>query len=284
MGKGVALIVVALVAALAATTASGREHVTTACADQVINPGTLTIGTDNPAFPPWFGGGTKSGSPWKINDPSTGKGFESAVAYAVAQQLGFSHASVKWAYTPFSRSYAPGKKSFDFDINEISYTPARAKVVSFSNSYYDVNQAIVVRKGTPIARVHTIAGLRPYKLGAQLGTTSYSYITSRIKPSQQAAVYQQNVAAVSALKNKQIDGLIVDLPTAFYVTAVQVPNSKILGQFPSTTGEHFGMVLAKGNPLTACVNRALSTLRKSGQLKRIQQTWLAKAAGAPVLR
>jgi polar amino acid transport system substrate-binding protein len=284
MGKGVAVIVVALAAALSATVASGREGVTAACADQVLNPGTLTVGTDNPAFPPWFAGGTKSGSPWKINDPSTGKGFESAVAYAVAKQLGFSRANVKWLYTPFARSYAPGEKSFDFDINEISYTPARAKVVSFSSSYYDVNQAIVVRKGTPIARVHTIAGLRPYKLGAQLGTTSYSYITSRIKPSQQAAVYQQNIAAVTALKNKQIDGLVVDLPTAFYVTAVQVPNSKILGQFPSTTGEHFGMVLAKGNPLTACVNRALSTLRKSGQLKRIQQTWLGKAAGAPVLR
>jgi polar amino acid transport system substrate-binding protein len=284
MGKGVAVIVVALAAALSATVASGRERVTSACADQVLNAGTLTIGTDNPAFPPWFAGGTKSGSTWKINDPSTGKGFESAVAYAVAKQLGFSRANVKWLYTPFARSYAPGKKSFDFDINEISYTPARAKVVSFSSSYYDVNQAIVVRKGTPIARVHTIAGLRPYKLGAQLGTTSYSYITSRIKPSQQTAVYQQNIAAVTALKNKQIDGLVVDLPTAFYVTAVQVPNSKILGQFPSTTGEHFGMVLAKGNPLTACVNRALSTLRKSGQLKRIQQTWLGKAAGAPVLR
>jgi polar amino acid transport system substrate-binding protein len=284
MGKGVAVIVVALAAALSATVASGRQSVPAACADQVLNPGTLTVGTDNPAFPPWFGGGTKSGSPWKINDPSTGKGFESAVAYAVAKQLGFSRANVKWLYTPFARSYAPGKKSFDFDINEISYTPARAKVVNFSSSYYDVNQAIVVRKGTPIARVHTIAGLRPYKLGAQLGTTSYSYITSRIKPSQQTAVYQQNIAAVTALKNKQIDGLVVDLPTAFYVTAVQVPNSKILGQFPSTTGEHFGMVFAKGNPLTACVNRALSTLRKSGQLKRIQQTWLGKAAGAPVLR
>jgi polar amino acid transport system substrate-binding protein len=284
MGKGVAVVVVVLVAALSATVAAGRQSVTAACADQVLNPGTLSIGTDNPAFPPWFAGGTKSGSSWKINDPSTGKGFESAVAYAVAKQLGFSRANVKWVYTPFARSYAPGKKSFDFDINEISYTPARAKVVSFSSSYYDVNQAIVVRKGTPIAGVRSVASLRPYKLGAQLGTTSYAFITSRIKPSQKPAVYQQNIAAVSALKNKQIDGLVVDLPTAFYVTAVQVPNSKILGQFPSTTGEHFGMVFAKGNPLTACVNRALSTLRKSGQLKRIQQTWLGKAAGAPVHR
>ena len=284
MARTAAVIVIGLVAALSSTVASGRERATAACGDQVIHPGTLSIGTDNPAFPPWFGGGTKSGSPWKINDPSTGKGFESAVAYAVAKRLGFSHANVNWVYTPFSKSFAPGKKSFDFDINEISYTPARARVVSFSTSYYDVNQAIVVRKGTPIARVSSVAGLRSYKLGAQLGTTSYAFITSRIKPSQKPAVYQQNVAAVSALTNKQIDGLVVDLPTAFYVTAVQVPNSKILGQFPSTTGEHFGMVFAKGNPLTACVNRALATMRKSGQLKRLQQTWLAKATGAPVLR
>ena len=286
MGRVVGLIAVALLAVLAASvsTASGRERAAAACANDVVSPGTLSIGTDNPAYPPWFGGGQKKGSPWKINDPSTGKGFESAVAYAVAQRLGFSHANVKWVYTPFAKSYAPGKKSFDFDINEISYTPARAKVVSFSSSYYDVNQAIVVKKGTPIAKVHSIAGLRPFKLGAQLGTTSYSYITSTVKPSKQPAVFQQNIAAVAALKNGQIDGLVVDLPTAFYVTAVQVPNSKILGQFPSTTGEHFGMVLAKGNPLTACVNRALASLRKSGKLKRIQQTWLAKAAGAPVLK
>ena len=176
MGKGVALVVVALVAALAATTASGRERVTAACADNVIHPGALTVGTDNPAFPPWFGGGTKKGSSWKINDPSTGKGFESAVVYAVAKKLGFAPANVKWVYVPFAKSYAPGKKSFDFDINEISYTPARAKVVNFSTSYYDVNQAVVVRKGTPIAGVSSTAGLRKYKLGAQLGTTSYDYI------------------------------------------------------------------------------------------------------------
>ena len=285
MGKVVGLIVVVLVAALAATTASARERVAAACADDVIHSGTLTVGTDNPAFPPWFGGGTKKGSAWKINDPSTGKGFESAVVYAVAKKLGFSHANVNWVYTPFARSYAPGKKSFDFDINEISYTPARAKVVSFSSSYYDVNQAVVVRKGTPIAKVRSAAGLRKYKLGAQLGTTSYDYIVKHIKPAQQPAVYQQNIAAISALKNGQIDGLVVDLPTSFYVTAVQVPNSKILGQFPTAVhGEHFGMVFAKGSPLTACVNRALSSLRKSGQLKRIQQTWLGKAAGAPVFR
>jgi polar amino acid transport system substrate-binding protein len=288
MARVAVLIAVAAVAALSSTLASGRQTtraMPTACADLFVNADTLTVGTDNPAFPPWFAGGSPKGSTWKINDPSTGKGFESAVAYAVAKQLGFAHSAVKWVYTPFSRSYAPGKKAFDFDINEISYTPARAKVVAFSASYYDVAQAIVVRKGTPIASVHSVAGLRPYKLGAQLGTTSYQFIVSKIKPSQQPAVYQQNIAAVSALKNKQIDGLVVDFPTANYVTAVQVPNSKILGQFATQPGgEHFGMVFQKGNPLVSCVNRALATIKKSGQLKRIQQTWLAKATGAPVLR
>jgi ABC-type amino acid transport/signal transduction systems, periplasmic component/domain len=245
----------------------------------------LTIGTDNPAYSPWFGGGTANGSKWKINDPANGKGFESAVAYNVAAYLGVQPSDVEWSYVPFNKAFAPGKKSFDLDINQISYTPARAKVVTFSASYYNVNQAIVVVKGTAISNVHTIAGLRRYKLGAQLGTTSYQYIVSKIKPSQQPSVFSKNDAAVQSLKNKQIDGLVVDLPTAFYVTAVQVPKSKILGQFPSPPGgEHFGMVFNKGNPLVRCVNEALAHLKKNGHLQRIQQTWLAKATGAPVLR
>ena len=188
---------------------------------------------------------------------------------------------------PFNRSYAPGPKSFDFDINQISYTPARAKVVDFSRSYYNVNQAIVVNKGTNIASVRSIKGLAAYKLGAQLGTTSYQFIKSRIKPSQQPAVFNSNAAAVLSLKNKQIDGLVVDLPTAFYVTAAQVPNSKILGQFENSSGtstDHFGVVLAKGSKLTACVNRAITSLRVNGTLKRLQQLWLAKATGAPILK
>ncbi len=252
---------------------------------RLVHAGSLTIGTDNPAYPPWYGGGSPKGSAWKINDPSTGKGFESAVAYAVAKQLGFPKSAVKWAYVPFNRAFAPGKKSFDFDINQVSYTPARAKVVSFSASYYDVNQAIVVLKGSKIASVHTVSGLRPFKLGAQLGTTSYNYIVSNIKPSSKPAVFPSNAGAVQSLKNKQIDGLVVDLPTAFYVTAAQVPNSKILGQFPSVGGgEHFAMVFDKGNSLAGCVNRALTTLRANGTLKRLQQQWLAKATGAPILK
>jgi polar amino acid transport system substrate-binding protein len=247
--------------------------------------GKLTIGTDNPAYPPWFGGGTPKGSKWKINDPSTGKGFESAVAYAVAQELGYSRADVSWIYVPFAKSFAPGKKAFDFDINQISYDPKRAKVVDFSNSYYDVSQAIVVNKGTKIASVRSLAGLRGFKFGVQIGTTSYRAILDQIRPSSKPAVYDTNDKAVFALKTKQIDALVVDLPTAFYVTAVQVPNGKILGQLPAKPGgEHFGMVLQKGSPLTPCVNLALAALKKNGTLKKIQATWLSKVVGVPVLR
>src|SRR4051812_2341509 len=274
----------AALAAVAATAVAAPGTTSASC--PTVTDGQLTIGTDNPAFPPWFGGGTKT-SKWKINDPATGKGYESAVAYAIAKRLGFGKSQVKWTFVPFNKSFAPGSKSFDFDINQISITPARAKVVSFSRPYYDVNQAIVVNKGTKIAAVRGIKGLEQYKLGAQLGTTSYQFIKDRIKPAQQPSVFNSNATAVLALKNKQIDGLVVDLPTAFFVTAVQVPNSKILGQFenkPGTTTDHFGVVLKKGNPLTACVNKAITTLRTNGPLKRLQQVWLAKATDAPILK
>jgi polar amino acid transport system substrate-binding protein len=265
--------------ALTATATGGRTSAGVAC--QTVTDGTLTIGTDNPAYPPWYGG--SGGHGWKISDPYNGKGYESAVAYAVAKQLGYSKAKVKWVYVPFAKSYAPGKKSFDFDITQISFTPARAKVVDFSSSYYDVNQAIVVRSGTPIAKVHSIAGLKPFTLSAQLGTTSYQFIKSTIKP-KGLKVFNTNDKAVFALKNKLVDGVVVDLPTAFYVTAVQVPNSRILGQFASTTGEHFGMVFQKGNPLRSCVNKALATLRANGTLNRIKSTWLSKVVSVPVLK
>jgi polar amino acid transport system substrate-binding protein len=265
--------------ALTATATGGRTGASASC--PTLKSGTLTIGTDNPAYPPWYGG--KQGHDWKISDPYSGQGYESAVAYAVAKQLGYPKAKVKWAYVPFVKSYAPGKKSFDFDMTQISYTPERAKVVDFSSSYYDVNQAIVVRNGTPIAKVRSIAGLKPFTLAAQLGTTSYQFIRSTIKP-KSVKVFNTNDKAVFALKNKLVDGVVVDLPTAFYVTAVQVPNSKILGQFASTTGEHFGMVFQKGNPLRACVNKALATLRANGTLNRIKSTWLSKVVSVPVLK
>jgi polar amino acid transport system substrate-binding protein len=279
------LLPLTVLAALAATavlagSASSRPSAI-ACSAPLLTKGTLTIGTDNPAYPPWYGGNPGHG--WKISDPYSGKGYESAVAYAVAKQLGYSHAKVKWVYVPFDKSFAPGPKSFDFDITQISYTPQRAKVVTFSNSYYDVNQSIVVRNGTPIAKATSIAALKPYTLGAQLGTTSYQFIKSVIK-SANIRVYSTNDKAVFALKSKLIDGVVVDLPTAFYVTAVQVPNSKILGQFESKTGEHFGMVFKKGNPLAGCVNKALAAMKANGTLKQINDTWLSKVVSVPVLK
>jgi polar amino acid transport system substrate-binding protein len=279
-----ALVLVALSAAASTTAAPAAPAASCAKAKlSLVKPGTLTVGTDNPAYPPWYGG--DAGHGWKVSDPTSGKGYESAVAYAVAKQLGFAPAQVKWTYVPFNRSFAPGRKSFDFDINQISYSPARAKVVTFSDSYYDVNQALVVLKGSKIAKVHSVAGLKPYKLGAQLGTTSYQFIVDTIKPSSRPAVFPQNAGAIQALKNGQIDGLVVDLPTAFYITAVQVPKGTILGQFPAASGgEHFGMVFAKGDSLAACVNGALARLKANGTLARIQSTWLAKATGAPVLK
>ena len=288
MRKAALAFVVALLALVAATAGhSASTKLPAACqksALDTVSDGKLTIGTDNPAYPPWFGGGSPKGSKWQINDPSTGKGFESAVAYAVAKQLGFPKSQVEWTYVPFNRAYSPGKKSFDFDINQISITPARAKVVDFSSPYYDVNQAIVVLKGKPIARAKSVAALQKYKLAAQLGTTSYDFIKNTIKPSQSPSVFPQNAAAIQALKNGQIDGIVVDLPTAFYVTAVQVENGTILGQFAATSGEHFGMVLAKGSALTSCVDKAIAALKANGSLQRIQRQWLAKATGAPILK
>jgi polar amino acid transport system substrate-binding protein len=247
----------------------------------LVHSGQLTVGTDNPAFPPWFGGNEKS--PWKVSDPYSGQGYESAVAYAVASKLGFAKREVKWIVVPFNTSFAPGPKKFDFDVNQISFKPARAGAVDFSASYYNVHQALVVVKGTPIASAASIAALKPYKFGAQLGTTSYDYIVNNIKPEKKPAVFDTNDAAVAALKNKQIDGLVVDLPTAFYISAVQVPNGKILGQFPTVgTPEHFGMVFEKGNSLVRCVNDALTTLRGDGALTSLEAKWLQ--ADAPVLK
>jgi polar amino acid transport system substrate-binding protein len=282
-----ALVVVLLAAACGSTNKSGGGSSTTSssCAKgdlNLVTAGNLTVGTDNPAYPPWYGGTPHK--PWQVSDPRSGQGYESAVAYAVAKKLGFSKDEVTWKHVPFNNSFAPGPKPFDFDINQISYTPERAKQVSFSDSYYDVNQSVVVNKGTPIANVTTIAGLKPYGLGAQLGTTSYQFIKDTIQPTKQPSVFPSNAGAVQALKNKQIDGLVVDLPTAFYVTAAQVPNSKIVGQFPtSDAGERFGMVFQKGNKLVGCVNHALNQLKADGTLQKIQDKWLAKVGDAPIL-
>jgi len=238
--------------------------------------GRLTVGTDKPAYEPWF----------KSNDPSNGQGFESAVAYAVATKLGFAKTEVKWATVPFDSSYAPGAKKFDFDINQVSITPDRAKVVTFSDGYYDVAQGVVTMKGSKYASISSVSQLQGAKIAVQVGTTSLTAVQNQIKPSTQAKVFNDQVDAVNALKNKQVDAIVVDLPTAFYVTAAQVPNSVIAGQLPNTgaSTEQFGMLFQKGNSLVTCVNQALGQLKSSGELAKIQQQWLTSSAGAPVLK
>lgn len=237
-------------------------------------PGVLTVATDSPAYPPWF-----------VNDkPSNGKGFESAVAYAVAKQLGYPASKVKWVVAPFDSVIAPTPKHFDFDINEVSITPQRAKAVDFSSGYYDVAQAIIALKKDKYANAKSIAALRGAKLGAQQGTTSFDAINTDIKPTTKPYEYPTNILAVQALRNGTIDGLVTDLPTALYMTAAQVKHSKIVGQLPvHGNPEQFGLVLDKGSSLTPCVTQAVTALRKNGTLAKIQKRWLTSAAGAPVL-
>lgn len=232
----------------------------------LVNPGQLTIGTDSPAYPPYF----------VDDDPTNGQGFESAVAYAVAEGLGFTADQVQWTVVPFNKSYAPGAKDFDFDINQISITPERAEVVSFSDGYYTVNQAVIALADSPIANATSLTELKAAKLGAQVGTTSLKYIEDFIQPDQDIYVYNDTNDAKSALKNGQIDGIVVDLPTAYYITAVEIPKGKIVGQFPAQEGgEQFGMLFQKDNPLVGCVNAVLTELKDSGELQAIQDEWLA---------
>jgi polar amino acid transport system substrate-binding protein len=252
---------------------------------ELVNAGQLTIGTDNPAFDPWFGGGVPEGSDWEFNDPSTGEGFESAVAYAVADKLGFADSEVEWVVVPFNNSFRPGDKNFDFDINQISVTEERDRAVDFSDSYYDVNQALVALKDSPIANATTLEELKDAQLGAQVGTTSLGYIQDTIQPSSEPRVFDTSNDVVSAINAGQIDGIVVDLPTAFFlVGAEEVKNGKVVGQFPSAGGqEHFGMLFEEGNPLRDCVNDALAELKDEGTLDEIQTQWLSENTSAPVL-
>ncbi|TQJ87338.1 amino acid ABC transporter substrate-binding protein (PAAT family) [Streptomyces sp. SLBN-31] len=238
--------------------------------------GRLTIATDEPAYEPWF----------KDDKPANGKGFESAVAYAVAQQLGYARSAVVWQSVPFNKAFAPGEKTFDFDINQVSVSAERKKAVDFSSGYYDVRQAVIALKGSKAAKATGIADLKGLKLGAQVGTTSLNYISDVVKPSQQAAVYSMNDQAISALKNGQVDAIVTDLPTAFYVTAAQVTNARIVGQFENqgTTPEQFGLVLDKGSALTSCVSSAVDALREDGTLAKLEKQWLSDAVDAPVLK
>ncbi|CAM5338609.1 MULTISPECIES: ABC transporter substrate-binding protein [Streptomyces] len=238
--------------------------------------GKLTIATDEPAYEPWF----------KDDKPANGKGFESAVAYAVAKQLGYDKNAVVWQSVPFNKAFAPGVKTFDFDINQVSISAERKTAVDFSSGYYDVRQAVIALKGGKAAEAKSIADLKKLKLGAQVGTTSLDYITDVVKPAQDAAVYAKNDQAKSALKNGQVDAIITDLPTAFYITAAEVTNARIVGQFEHRTGtpEQFGLVLDKGSALTTCVSGAVDALRKDGTLAAIEKQWLSDAVDAPVLK
>ena len=199
-----------------------------------VADGSLTIATDNPAFPPWFQ--DAEGAPWDPTTPPTGLGYEAAVADAVAEQLGFAPDEVHWVVVPFNNIFKPGPKDFDFDINQVSYLPERDKAVDFSDSYYDVEQAVVTLKGSEFAGATSLAELQDAKLGAQVGTTSYNAIVDLIQPSQDPAVYDTNNDAITALKNKQIDGIVVDFPSTGYITAVQVPNATVVGRLPGGRG------------------------------------------------
>ena len=240
----------------------------------LVTSGQLTIGTDKPAYEPWF----------SANNPANGQGFESAVAYAVADKLGFARNQVVWSTVPFNSSYAPGRKKFDFDINQISITPQRERAVDFSDAYYQVSQAVVALSTSSIVSATSIADLKNAKLGAQVGTTSLTAIKTVVRPSKQPAVFNDTNDAKAALQNKQVDGIVVDLPTAFYLTAAEITGSKIVGQFPASgTPEEFGLLFQKGNTLVPCVNKALADLKSDGDLAKIQKQWLSSAAGAPDL-
>lgn len=283
------VVVVAVLSACAPASSGGASGSASAgvsssasCAKDRLKlrtPGKLTIGTDNPVYEPWF----------KDNKPANGQGFESAVAYAVATQLGFAQGDVTWVTASFNSAFAPGPKNFDFDINEISITDERKKAVSFSSGYYDVAQAIITVKGGKLDGAKTIADLAGAKLGAQVGTTSYTTITDVIKPTTKPAVFNTNDDAKLALANRQIDGLVLDLPTALFEASGAddaLKNPVLLGQFENTGGarEQFGLVLDLNSPLTPCVNQAVDSLRADGTIKKLEAQWLAASAGAPVLK
>jgi polar amino acid transport system substrate-binding protein len=234
--------------------------------------GQLTVGTDKPAYQPYF----------EDDDPANGKGFESAVAYAVAEKLGFTKDEVKWTVVPFNSSYAPGPKKFDFDINQISITPQRAKRVDFSEPYFTAPQAVIALEGSSAASATSLADLASAKLGVQVGTTSLDAVTQTIKPESQPQVFNDSNDTVRALKSKRVEAIVVDLPTAFYLTAAEIDGSKIVGQFDAPGGDDWGLLLEKGSELTECVNKAITELRDAGTLQEIQDQWMSGEA-APKL-
>ena len=226
--------------------------------------GQLTIGTDKPAFPPYF----------EDDDPTNGKGFESAVAYAIADRLGFDKSEVKWTVVPFNASYKPGPKDFDFDVNQISINDQRKRAVDFSEPYYEAPQAVIVPKGSAAASAKSLSDLADAQIGVQIGTTSLDAVTATIKPSKQPKVFDDSNAVVTALKQGQVDAVVTDLPTALYLSAAEVPNSTVVGQFSAPGGDQWGALLEKDSPLTACVSQAITKLKDSGELEKITEQWM----------
>jgi polar amino acid transport system substrate-binding protein len=249
-----------------------------------ITDGKLTIGTDNPVFQPWFGG-TGSYGPWKANpdfgvgNPATGEGFEGAFAYDLAEQLGFSKSDVVWVPVGFNEVFKPGPKVYDFYVNQVSYNPERATVLAFSDSYYDVSQALVVKKDGPYANAETFADLKDAQLGAQAATTSYDYIVDNIQPSKQPQVYDKSVDVLAAFNNGQIDGYLVDAPTGYVNVLIgEAKGATIPGQFPQIgEQEYLGAVSELGNPIVDCVNAGIAALTDAGTLAGLEKQWLKKA-------
>ena len=257
------------------TAAAGAGTGNECTAGKTLEADTLTIGTGNPAY-----------SPWVDNDaPESKEGFEAAIAYAVAEELGFADAAVKWVRTGFDEAIQPGVKNFDFNLQQYTITDERKKTVSFSDSYYTTNQAVVALAGSPAIGATTVASMKDVKFGAQAGTTSLDFITNVIKPSIEPYVYDDNAGAKAALEAKQIDAVVVDLPTAFYIAAAELTDATVVGQFPaslSTTPDNFGFVFDLNNELVGCVNTALATLKDDGTLAAIEKTWLSEKTNAPV--
>ena len=236
--------------------------------------GVLTVATDRPAYPPYF----------EDDDPANGEGFESAVAYAIADELGYPAAKVKWTTEPFNSSYAPGPKDFDFDLNQISITPPRKKAVDFSAPYYRANQAVLALKDSEVAQATSLEELQDAALGVQIGTTSLEAAEEVIEPSSRPEVFNNSTDVTTALKNGQIDAIVVDLPTALYLTAVEIPEATVVGQFSAPGGDQWGALLAKDSELTACVSTAVEELESSGELEALTTKWMSQAAGAPELQ
>lgn len=243
-------------------------------APTTIADGVLTIATGEPAYPPYV-----------VNDatPEDGEGLEAAVAMAVARELGFEAAAVTWVRTGFEEAIAPGPKDFDFNLQQFTITEERAAVVDFSDGYYTAPQAVFGLADSTAGDITTIADLQGLKIGVASGTTSVTYIEDVIKPDSAPFVFNDNAAAAQALQSNQIDAIVSDLPTALYLTAVEIEGTRVFGQIAGSGSDQFGMLLAKDSPLTGCVNAALARLKESGELDTIATTWMSEWSEAPII-